>query len=97
MQSTAEMLGEQVRRVGGDGACVQAHQLPIGMRAMLAYHGGIRFSGQHDDESCPIALHRDSQRTNLDDAPPIGDWDLAYEMRRRARFDEVFRIWVRHG
>lgn len=92
---TAIALGEQVRRLSG-GACVQAHQLPTGMRAMLAYHGGIRFSGLADDsDACSIVIHRDSQRSQLDDAPPIGEWKLAYETTRRARYDEVFRIWVR--
>ena len=95
MRPTAVVLGDQVRRLDGDG-CVQAYQMPIGMRAMLAYHGGIRFDGQGDDsEACRIVIQRDSQRTQLDDAPPIGDWDLAYEATRRARNDEVFRIWVR--
>ena len=75
---------------------MQAYQLPMGMRAMLAYHGAIRFSGQGDDsDACRIVIHRDSQRTQLDDAPPIGDWQLAYEATRLARYDEVFRIWVR--
>ena len=36
------------------------------------------------------------QPTNsFDDAPPVGRWKLAYEVTRRARFDEAFRIWVR--
>ena len=66
------------------------------MRAMLAFHGGIRFSRASDDSAeCRIVLQRDSQRTQLDDAPPIGDWQMAYEATRRARYDEVFRIWVR--
>jgi 4-amino-4-deoxy-L-arabinose transferase-like glycosyltransferase len=96
MRATASVLGDQVRRLAGPGACVQAYQLPTGMRAMLSYHGAIRFSEQRDDgEACRIVLHRDSQRTQLDDAPPIGDWQLAYEATRRARYDEVFRIWVR--
>ena len=96
MKSTAVVLGEQVRRLGGANACAQAHQLPIGMRAMLAYHGGIRFSALADNsDACAIVVQRDSQRTNLDDAPPIGEWQIGYETRRRARFDEVFRIWVR--
>jgi 4-amino-4-deoxy-L-arabinose transferase-like glycosyltransferase len=95
MLSTASALGEQVRRLSG-GGCVQAHQLPTGMRAMLAYHGGIRFSGHADDsDACRVVIQRDSQRTQLDDAPPIGDWQLAYETTRRARYDEVFRVWVR--
>ncbi len=96
MRPTATVLGDQVRRLAGPGACVQAYQLPMGMRAMLAYHGAIRFSGQGDDsDACRIVIHRDSRRTQLDDAPPIGDWQLAYEATRRARYDEVFRIWVR--
>ena len=95
MRPTATVLGDQVRRLAGDG-CVQAYQLPIGMRAMLAYHGGIRFNGQGDDsDACRILIQRDNQRTHLDDAPPIGDWQLGYEVTRRARTDEVFRIWVR--
>ncbi len=96
MRVTATVLGDQVRRLAGPGACVQAYQLPMGMRAMFAYHGAIRFSGQGDDgDACRIVIHRDSGRTQLDDAPPIGDWQLAYETTRRARYEEVFRIWVR--
>jgi 4-amino-4-deoxy-L-arabinose transferase-like glycosyltransferase len=96
LRTTATVLGDQVRRLAGPDACVQAYQLPMGMRAMLAYHGAIRFSGQGDDsDACPVVIQRDSQRTQLDDAPPIGDWQLAYEATRRARYDEVFRIWVR--
>jgi hypothetical protein len=96
LQPTAVALGEQVKRLAGADNCVQAYQLPSGMRAMLAYHGGIRFSREaDDDDACPVIVHRDSQRTQLDDAPPIGNWQLAYELTRRARYDEVFRIWVR--
>lgn len=95
LQPTAVALGDQVARLAGKDHCVQAYRLPAGMRAMLAFHGGIRFRDRADDESCPIIIHRDSQRTQLDDAPPIGNWQLAYELTRRARYDEVFRIWVR--
>lgn len=96
MRATAIVLGDQVRRLAGPGACVQAYQLSMGMRAMLAYHGAIRFSGPGDDsDACRIVIHRDSRRTQLDDAPPIGDWQLAYEATRRARYDEVFHVWVR--
>jgi 4-amino-4-deoxy-L-arabinose transferase-like glycosyltransferase len=96
LRPTAIVLGDQVRRLAGPDACVQAYQLPTGMRAMLAYHGAIRFSGHGDDsDACRIVIQRDSQRTQLDDPPPIGDWQLAYETTRRARYDEVFRIWVR--
>jgi hypothetical protein len=85
-----------VRRLGGESACVQAHQLPIGMRAMLAFHGRILFGNTAEgSEPCPIVIQRDSERSQLDDAPPLGNWQLAYETTRRARYDEVFRIWVR--
>lgn len=95
LRPTATVLGEQVRRIGGADACVQAYQLPPGMRAMFAYHGGIRFDGHGNGDACGILIQRDSQRTQLDDAPPIGNWQMAYEATRRARYDEVFRIWVR--
>jgi hypothetical protein len=96
LRPTAVVLGDQVRRLAGPDACVQAYQLPTGIRAMLAYHGAIRFSAHGDDsDACRVVIQRDSQRTQLDDAPPIGDWQLAYETTRRARYDEVFRIWVR--
>jgi hypothetical protein len=96
LRGNATILGDQVRRLAGPDACVQGYQLPAGMRAMLAYHGAIRFSRQGEDgDSCNVLLQRDSQRTRLDDAPPIGDWQLAYEATRRARYDEVFRLWVR--
>jgi len=96
MRTASAILGAQVKRLVGAAACVQGYQLPAGTRAMLAYHGDIRFSRHTDNsDACPIVIHRDSQRTQFDDAPPIGDWDLAYELTRRARYDETFRIWVR--
>jgi 4-amino-4-deoxy-L-arabinose transferase-like glycosyltransferase len=92
--AAALTLSEQLRRVNGN-ECVQAHRLPAGTKAMIAYHGGIRFERPAESGLCRVALQRDSRRTSLDDAPPIGDWELAYELTRRARYDEVFRIWVR--
>ncbi len=63
--STAAVLPQQVKRVGGDG-CVQAHHLPVGVRAMLAYHGGVNFGPQFAAPiSCRVAIHRDSERTSL--------------------------------
>ncbi|MBC8118777.1 MAG: hypothetical protein H7X75_04270 [Burkholderiaceae bacterium] len=92
--STASVLAEQVKRVGGDG-CVQAHHLPVGVRAMLAYHGGLDFGPQFAAPiACRVAIQRDSQRTSVDDEPLIG-WKVVYEFTRRARYDEVFRVWVR--
>jgi 4-amino-4-deoxy-L-arabinose transferase-like glycosyltransferase len=92
--STAAVLAAQVRRVGGDG-CVQGHHLPVGIRAMLAYHGGVNFGPQlAAPVPCRVAIQRDSQRTASDDEPLHG-WKIAYEFTRRARYDEVFRVWVR--
>ena len=93
--STAAVLAAQVRRVAGDG-CVQGHHLPAGVRAMLAYHGGVNFGPQFASPvACRVAIHRDSERTTSDDEPLRG-WKVAYEFTRRARYDEVFRVWVRN-
>jgi 4-amino-4-deoxy-L-arabinose transferase-like glycosyltransferase len=93
---TAQVFGEQVRRLGGEDACVLAYHLPTGVRAMFAYHGRIRFAAASDAaDACTLVLQRDNQRSSLDDTPPIGDWGLAYEATRRARYDEVFRLWTR--
>ena len=87
-------LAAQIRRVGGD-TCVQPIGLPLATRAMLGYHGKIRFESPADAGLCRVALQRDSKRNADDDAPPAGAWDKAYELTRRARYDETFRIWVR--
>lgn len=93
--STAAVLADQVKRVGGD-TCVQGHHLPVGTRAMLAYHGGLRFAPQlAGPVPCRVVIQRDSQRTASDDEPLTGSWKIAYEFTRRARYDEVFRVWVR--
>jgi len=91
--STATVLAQQVRRVSGD-SCVQSHHVPVGIRAMLAYHGGLKFGPQFAAVPCRVAIQRDSERTTFDDEPLIG-WKVAYEFTRRARYDEVFRVWVR--
>ncbi len=89
----ADVLAAQVTRAGG--GCVRALNVPLGTRAMLAHHGGIDFASPAREDSCPIVLQRDSQRTTLDDAPPSGAWTRTYEVTRRARHDESFRIWVK--
>jgi 4-amino-4-deoxy-L-arabinose transferase-like glycosyltransferase len=89
----APVIAAQVKR-GGE-TCVEAVNLPTGVRAMLAYHGAIQFERPTDAGLCRVALQRDSRRSASDDAPPVGRWTLAYEVTRRARFDEVFRVWVR--
>lgn len=74
-------------------ACVLAHQLRPAHRAMLAYHGGIRFGTARDD--CPLALQRDRRRTQLDDAPPPGEWRLVWEGRWPPRPEETYRLFRR--
>jgi 4-amino-4-deoxy-L-arabinose transferase-like glycosyltransferase len=92
--SLAAVLAQQIQRAGG-ATCVQAVNLPAGVRAMLAYHGAIHFERPADTGLCRVALQRDSRRSANDDAPPVGAWNLSYEVTRRARFDESFRVWVR--
>jgi hypothetical protein len=92
--SLAVILAQQAQR-GGPDTCVQSVNVPTGVRAMLAFHGQIRFERASDVGLCRVALQRDSRRTSADDAPPLGTWTLAYEVTRRARFDEIFRVWVR--
>ncbi len=87
-------LAAQIRRVDAN-TCVQPVGLPPATRAMLGYHGKIRFETPADAGLCRVALQRDSKRSPDDDAPPAGAWDKAYELTRRARYDETFRIWVR--
>lgn len=89
----APVIAAQIQRSGE--TCVQAVNLPTGVRAMLAYHGAIHFERPGDAGLCRVALQRDSRRSVADDAPPVGRWTMVYEVTRRARFDEAFRIWVR--
>jgi len=93
-ESLANVLARQVERAGG--GCVRAFNVPTGTRAMLAHHGGIDFAAPEREFLCTIALQRDSQRSRLDDAPPPGAWTRAYDVTRRARHDESFRIWVKN-
>jgi len=83
----------QIEAAAGSRACVLAHHMPPAYRAVLAYHGGIRFAAGH--EQCPLLLHRDSHRTQLDDALPPGHWRLIWEGRWAARPDETFRLYRR--
>jgi len=89
----AREIRQQIDQAAGTGACVIAHQLRPAHRAMLSYHGGIRFATAR--EECALALHRDSRRTQLDDAPPPGDWRVIWEGRWAARPDETFRLYRR--
>ncbi len=89
----AQRIRQQIDRADGAPACVLAYQLRPAHRAMLAYHGGIRFGSATDD--CPLALQRDLRRTRLDDSPPPGDWREVWEGRWPPRPDETFRLFRR--
>jgi hypothetical protein len=73
------------------GGCIYAFQLRPAHRAMLAYHGGIRFGGP----DCPVALHRDSWRARDDDAPPPGNWIRYGSAAWPGRPDEWFHLYRR--
>jgi 4-amino-4-deoxy-L-arabinose transferase-like glycosyltransferase len=91
----AREVAARARTLAGEGACVQAHRLQPGHRALFAYYGNIRFGREIDGEPCPLALHRDSQRTALDDEPPLGQWNLVWQTVWPARPDETLRLYRR--
>lgn len=91
-------LATQLQSRGLAQGCVQAHRIPLGERAIIAYYGKIRFDREGSSETCRLALHHDSRRSSLDDDPPPGVrgmWQLSWEGRRRARPEERWRIWTR--
>lgn len=91
-------VAAQLQARGLGQGCVQAHRIPLGERAILAYYGKIRFDREGSAETCKLALHHDSRRSSLDEDPPPGVrgmWELSWEGHRRARPDERWRIWVR--
>jgi len=94
----ATELARELQARGLADGCVQAHRIPLGERAIIAYYGKIRFDREGSAETCRLALHHDSRRSSLDDDPPPGVrgmWELSWEGHRRARPDERWRIWVR--
>jgi len=91
-------LATQLRARGLADGCVQAHRIPLAQRAIIAYYGAIRFDREGSAETCRLALHRESRRSALDNDPPPGVrgmWEMAWAGSRRARPDELWRIWVR--
>jgi hypothetical protein len=57
----------------------------------------LRFAPPGSAASCELLLQRDSRRTQLDDAPPPGDWAFVWEGRWPARPDETLRLYRRGG
>lgn len=79
------------------GACIEPYRLNAAHRALLAFHGGLQFSPERALGTCPLLLQRDSRRSQLDDDPPAGDWQLLWEGRWPARPDETLRLYRRGG
>ncbi len=90
----AHEIAARIKETAGADACVEPYFLYPSHRAMLAYHGAIRFQRPGEAE-CPLLLHRDSRRTHLDDEPPPGEWQVIWEGRWPARPDELLRLYRR--
>jgi hypothetical protein len=89
----ARNLSAQLANAGaGIDDCVRAWHMPPGVRAMIAYHGRLRFEPDDAPGSCAFLVHRDAQRNLLDDALPPGQWEVLAEVRPRTRSDELFRL-----
>jgi len=103
-QSHRDLALEIARHVtwrSGDGIsgdCLQAHRIPLPQRALIAFHGALRFGRGDDGEACSLALQRISGTTVLDEDPPPGhpgSWRLIWEGHRPARPAETWRLWQR--
>jgi 4-amino-4-deoxy-L-arabinose transferase-like glycosyltransferase len=91
----ARQVAERVRQFGGPEACVESHRLLPAHRAAFAYHGELRFGSGDAGRLCPLTLHRDTLRSELDNDPPPGDWQEVWETRWAARPEEVIRLYRR--
>lgn len=90
----AAELRAQADRISPD-ACIEPYRLQAAHRALLEFHGGLRFAPARSSTRCPLLLQRDSRRTQLDDEPPPGDWQRAWEGRWPARPDETLLLYRR--
>lgn len=91
----ARELRLYVAQIADPRHCIQAHRLTPAHRAAFAFHGGLRFAPEAAGVDCPLALQRDSLRSELDNDPPSGDWQLVWEGRWPARPDEVLQLYRR--
>lgn len=91
----AQRIAAESTAQAGVNACFLPHRLTAAHLALFSYFGGLRFAQADRGEVCPLALHRDSRRTLLDDDPPPGDWQLVWEGGWPARPDETMRIYRR--
>ncbi|MEG1968817.1 MAG: hypothetical protein RR101_01690 [Burkholderiaceae bacterium] len=86
-------IAAQVANAGGTpGDCVRTWHMPAGVRALIAHHSGLRFERDDDRGQCRFLLHRDMQRSQLDNELPAGSWQLLNTTKSRTRPDEVFRL-----
>jgi 4-amino-4-deoxy-L-arabinose transferase-like glycosyltransferase len=93
-------LAQQVREAAAraaPGSCLEGYRLFASHKALLRHHAGLRFAPPGSAASCELLLQRDSRRTQLDDAPPPGDWAVVWEGRWPARPDETLRLYRRGG
>lgn len=91
----AQRIAAESTAQAGINACFMPHRLSPAHLALFSHFGGLRFARVDRGEVCPLALHRDSRRTQLDDDPPPGDWQLVWEGGWQARPDETMRIYRR--
>lgn len=91
----AQTIAAQAAAGAGINACVMPHRLTAAHITLFSYYGGLRFAQIERGEVCPLALHRDSRRTLLDDDAPPGDWQLIWEGGWPARPDETMRLYRR--
>lgn len=77
---------------GGPDDCVRAWRVPPGAQALIAYYGGLRFVADRAPEHCRFLLHRDLQKSQLDNELPPGVWELKASLPSRSRSDEVLHL-----
>ncbi len=91
----AQQIAAEAQAHGGPDACFMPHRLTPAHMALFSHFGRVRFAQMNQGEVCPLALHRDSRRTLLDDDPPPGNWQPVWEGGWPARPDETLRIYKR--
>jgi 4-amino-4-deoxy-L-arabinose transferase-like glycosyltransferase len=91
--SVAEQLGSHLPT---SYRCVLTQQVTPAQRALLAYHGRIKFS-RHNDEPCELVLIQDDGLgRNGRQAQAVGsELTLVWQGRREADRHELFRLFRR--
>ncbi|CBW74845.1 glycosyltransferase family 39 protein [Mycetohabitans rhizoxinica] len=76
-----------------DYACIRPVRLGNAQLATFAYFGNMRFA--FSDEDCDVLLRQDTHDFSAPGTLPPYAWHLAWEGRRAADRDELFRLYVR--